>query len=141
MIYLITLYAGFLKNLTGRVIFSNFSGLLLWIHVQIFFNMFRNFVRIFFETTLVDSFFKGRMLNKDVFCNYCTFQEVLRRDVFHLYGKYYFDYAEIPPWRSGILPSREGMKNLPASYKRNNKFIRKWLKSFDLAYCPVLAVI
>ena len=53
-----------LENLTGRVIFSNFAGLLLWIHVQILFNMLRNFGRNLFEAALVGWFFKERMLNK-----------------------------------------------------------------------------
>ena len=45
--YIVMLQAGFLKNVTGRVIFSDFAGLLLWIHVQVLFNMFGNFERIF----------------------------------------------------------------------------------------------
>ena len=53
-----------LGNLTGRVIFSNFVGLLLRIHVQIFFNVLGNFGRIFFQAALVGCFFKERMSNK-----------------------------------------------------------------------------
>ena len=58
-----------------------------------------------------------------------TFKEILRRDVFHpgikyLYGKHCPGYAEILPLTSGI-PIQDEMKNAPASYKRNNKFMKK----------------
>ena len=43
----------------------------------------------------------------------------------YLYGKYYPGYAGILPWTSGIPPSWNGMKNVPALYKRNNNFIKK----------------
>ena len=69
-----------LKNLTG-IVFSNFASLLLWTHVQILFNMFGNFRRIFF----------WQLFNR------------------------------------GIPPSWGGIKNVPPSYKLNNKFMKKWL--------------
>ena len=95
----------------------------------------------FFQSALVDCFFKERILlpqGKNVkqkrmcFCNYWGFQEILRRDVFHpgvkyFYGKYSVGWAGIPPWTSGIPYSRDGMKNVRASYKRNSKFLKKWL--------------
>ena len=52
--------------------------------------MFRNSGRIVFQATLVGYFFKARMLtSKNVFWNYCTFQEILKRDVFHPEIKYH----------------------------------------------------
>ena len=69
------------ENLTGRVIFSKFAGSLLRIHVQILFNTFGNFGEIFFQVALVGCFFKKRMLKrKNVLCNYCAFQKILRGD-------------------------------------------------------------
>ena len=95
--------------------------------------MFGNFGRIFFQAALIGCFFKEKMLletNKNVFCNYCQFQEILRRDICHLgmkysYEKYYLAYAGIPLWTSGIPTSRDWMWNVPASFKRNNKFMKK----------------
>ena len=77
---------------------------------------------------------------------YCTFNKILRQGVSHprinyLYEKYYPVYAGILPWTSGIPPWRDEMKDVPAWYKRNEKFMRKWLCSSDLAYCPVPFVI
>ena len=118
------------ENLTGRVIF-NFAGLLLWIHVQILFNMFGFFGRIFFQTALLAASLKKECwINKNLFCNYSKCQEILRQDVFppgmkYLHGKYDFEYAGIPPWTNGIPPSREGVKNFSASCKRNNQFMKK----------------
>ena len=48
-----------LENLTGRVIFSNFAGM-LWIYEQVFFNMFGKFGRIFFQAALVGRFFREK---------------------------------------------------------------------------------
>ena len=36
---------------------------------------------------------------------------------------------------------RELMKNVPALCKRNKKFLKKWMHSSDLVYCPVPLVI
>ena len=56
----------------------------------------------------------------------------LRRDVFYpemiyLYGKHCPGYAGILPWANGIPPKRNGMRNIPNSYKRNNKLEKKLL--------------
>ena len=67
-----------LENLTGIVIFSNFASLLLSIHVQIIFHMLGNFGRIFFQAVLVGfSLRKESWTNKNAFCNYYKFQDVL----------------------------------------------------------------
>ena len=34
-------------------------------------------------------------------------------------------YAGIPPWTSGMPPIPNEMKNVPASYKRNDKCVKK----------------
>ena len=62
--YIVTLLAEFLKNLSRRVIFSNFAGSLLWNHAQILSNLFGNFGRIFFQAGMIGCFIKERMLNK-----------------------------------------------------------------------------
>ena len=72
---------------------------------------------------------------------YCTFNKILRQGVFHLrinylYEKYYPVYAGILPWTSGIPPWGDEMKDVPAWYKPNEKFMRKWLCSSDLAIVP-----
>ena len=77
------------------------------------FNMFVNFGRVFFAVTLTGCFL--RMLNKQA---RHFFKKGSKWDVFHprtkyLYGKYCLGYSEIPS-------TRDGMKNVPASYKRNN---------------------
>ena len=56
----------------------------------------------------------------------------LRRDAFYpemiyLYGKHCPSYAGILRWASGIPPRWKGMKNIPSSYKRNNKLEKKLL--------------
>ena len=59
----------------------------------------------------------------------------------YLHQKYCSNYVDIPSSRSRILASWEEMKNISALYKRNNKFIKKWLSSFDIVYCLVPLVI
>ena len=51
-------YIWILENPTGRGVFSNFAGLQLCISLQILFDMFGNFARIFFQAALVGWFFK-----------------------------------------------------------------------------------
>ena len=53
-----------LQNLTGIDIFINFPGLLLWVHVEIHFNIFTNFERIFFQAALVGCSLKERIINR-----------------------------------------------------------------------------
>ena len=43
-----------------------------------------------------------------------------------LHGKYNLSYDGIQPWKSVIPPSQDGIKNVPASYKRDKKFMKKW---------------
>ena len=59
----------------------------------------------------------------------------------YLHQKCCSNYADIPSSRSRILASWEEMKNISALYKRNSKFIKKWLSSFDIVYCLVPLVI
>ena len=54
-------------NLTGGGGFSNFAGLLLWIYVEIFFNIFLNFGWIFFQTAMFGCFYKKRIIKKQQF--------------------------------------------------------------------------
>ena len=42
---------------------------------------------------------------------------------------------------AGIPPSRDGMKNVPASYKTYQQTYEKLLYSSNLVYCPVPALI
>ena len=98
-------------------------------------NTFVNFERILFPAALVGCFL--RMLNIQA----RNLKKIsIRRDIVHpgmnyLYSKYCLGYA-------GILPDRDGMKNAPASYKRNNKLMKKWLHLSDLLlWCSVLALM
>ena len=65
-------------------------------------------------------------------------------DIFHpkinyFYGIYCADYAGIPPWASEILPGRDGMKNVSASYKGNKKLV-VWSRLLSRPVCyPVPA--
>ena len=60
------------------------------------------------------------------------FKEVLKKDIFlprlrYLYGKHCPEYSKIPHWTNGILRSQNGIKSIPASYNRNNKYMKKLL--------------
>ena len=44
-----------------------------------------------------------------------------------LYAKYCLGYVGIPSWTTGIPRGGERMKNVPASYKRSNEFMKKLL--------------
>ena len=59
----------------------------------------------------------------------------------HLHGDSCPPFAGIPPVSRGILPCWDGMKNIPASYKYNVAFIKKWLYAFHAVYRPVLFFI
>ena len=81
--------------------FSKSVYWLLWIHIQILFNIFENFGSIIFKAVLVGT------LNKLVFL--LNYKEKLQRKVFYLrikylQGKYCLGYNKIPPWTSRILP-------------------------------------
>ena len=87
------LSAGFLKNVTGRVMFSSWftaevSCTFILLHVDSFLlNMFGNFGTIFFQAVLVRCFVKERILTKqDRDCNFkhSYFQEILRREILSL---------------------------------------------------------
>ena len=62
-------------------------------------------------------------------------QGVFHSGMKHLYGKYCLGYTEIQSWTSRISPVRDGTKNVPVSYKRNNTFMKKrlvfWSSSFS----------
>ena len=45
------------------------------------------------------------------------------------------------PQTSGIFPCWDGIKIVPASYKRNNKLVKKWLYSSDFVHCRVPFII
>ena len=116
-------------------------------------NVFANFWIIYFQPALVGCFFHGRTLNKQRNKQTNKQTSVLLLNVkknqggyFHsemkyLHQKHCSNYADIPSSRSRILASWEEMKNISALYKRNNKFIKKWLSSFDIVYCLVPLVI
>ena len=53
-----------LQNLIGIDIFSNFPGLLLWVHEKIHFNIFTNFERMFFQAGLVGCSLKEKIINR-----------------------------------------------------------------------------
>ena len=76
--------------------------ILLNILLCILLNMFGNFGRIFFQAVLVGCFFNERKL-------------------------LYLGYGGILPWTGEIPSGWDGMKNIPTSYKRNSKFLKKWL--------------
>ena len=64
-----------------------------------------------------------------MFYSYYTFNEILRKGIFHpgmkyLYEKYCSGYGGILPWTSRIRPSWDRMENVSVSYKCNNKFTR-----------------
>ena len=42
---------------------------------------------------------------------------------------------------TALADCRALMKNVPALCKRNKKFLKKWMHSSDLVYCPVPLVI
>lgn len=55
----------------------------------------------------------------------------------YLYVKYCPRYAGIPLWASGMRHNLEGMKNVPASHKLNNKLVKRYcsfLISFIVPY-------
>ena len=69
--------------------------------------------------------------------------DVYKKSVY-LHGKFCPGYAWIPPWTNGAPPSQNEMKNVLASYKRNNKFMPIVFYSrllSRLVYHPVPALI
>ena len=59
----------------------------------------------------------------------------------YLYGEFCPTSAGISPVASWILHCWEGMKSVPASYKHNIAFIKKWLYAYHHVYRPVLFFI
>ena len=58
------------------------------------------------------------------------------RDIFYPGMKYL--YEKYCPSYAGILHfSRDGLKRAPASYKRNNKRVKKLVQFSDLVYYPL----
>ena len=105
----------------------------------LYLNIFVNFGRIFAPATLVSCFL--RMLNKQARLLLLYVKEKSSKA-----GRFPSWYHVLirktsPLRRDTTSPGRDWMKNVPASSEGNNKFIKKWLWSSDLVYCPVPLVI
>ena len=84
---------------------------------------------MFLQQALIGCFVKSVKQTKTFFI--ITFiKEMLRRDVFPSRTNIYMEnivhvYTGIPSWTSRIPPSPNELKNVPASYKRKYKCVKK----------------
>ena len=131
-----------LRNHTGRDHFSNFF-VSCCEFMYLCFNM---FVDLLWETLLSSS--SGWLLLKNVKRISASVKAKLSKvgrfsswDEVFIYGKYCSGCAGILPWTSRILLGRDGMKHVLASYKCDNKFMKKLLELSDLVNCPAPLVI
>ena len=82
------------------------------------------------KTALVNKTYAPKFKDFNVFYYYYYIKKnLVRWDVFHagmryLHEKYCPGYSGILPWTKKILPNRDGMINILASYKRNNNFLK-----------------
>ena len=123
LIYTMQVVGNFLNTLSLRkedsrktslkeIIVSNLVDLLLWVHVQILLNILVNFGKLFLQEALLGYLFKERILKNKRLFYYPGMK--------YSYLKYCPGYAAIPPWKTGITPGWNGMRNTISSCKRNS---------------------